>query len=240
MRGMRGVAADGSNGSLGVLSGSPPRVMNLVDPLGYLQFDEDGVFDEQVSRIVPDHRPIVSNDHAMLPRDAEPSLAKLVRQSVFIDFLKEPCSQPVEHGQGAANDSFGQGPCPRRYLFACSACFAVPLPFLSAGRRQARDRGLGSVALQLPPPAITERAEATRADRPHQGRCQGWMNFAGCVPALVPRSAVCLTGRKMEPQITQNTQKAAVRYRSRTMRLISRRGLPKLSSRQRCKPVAFR
>ena len=45
--------------------------------------------------------------------------------------------------------------------------------------------------------------------------------------------------RKMEPQNTQNKM-AAVVYRSRTMRLISRRGLPKLSSRQRCKPVAFR
>jgi hypothetical protein len=42
----------------------------------------------------------------------------------------------------------------------------------------------------------------------------------------------------MEPQITQNTQRATVPCRARAMRLISRRGLPKLSSRQRCKPVA--
>jgi hypothetical protein len=33
---------------------------------------------------------------------------------------------------------------------------------------------------------------------------------------------------KMEPQITQNTQRAAVPYKARTMRLISRRRLPKL------------
>ena len=45
--------------------------------------------------------------------------------------------------------------------------------------------------------------------------------------------------RKLEPQNTQNTQRAAVAYRSRTMRLISRRGLPKLGSRQRCRPVAL-
>ena len=45
---------------------------------------------------------------------------------------------------------------------------------------------------------------------------------------------------KMEPQITQNTQRAAAPYRAKAMRLISRRGLPKLSRRQRCKPVAFR
>jgi hypothetical protein len=38
---------------------------------------------------------------------------------------------------------------------------------------------------------------------------------------LIPRSAVCPTESKMEPQITQNTQRAAVAYRPRTMRLIS-------------------
>lgn len=78
-------------------------------------------------------------------------------------------------------------------------------------------------------------------NRPSTQRlCWSRMNSAGCTSALVPRSAVCPTERKMEPQITQNTQRAAVPYRARTMRLISRRGLPKLSSRQRCKPVAFR
>jgi hypothetical protein len=45
------------------------------------------------------------------------------------------------------------------------------------------------------------------ADRRHQGPCQSRMNFAGCTSALVPRSAVHPTRRKMEPQITQNTQK---------------------------------
>jgi hypothetical protein len=47
------------------------RVMNLVDRLGYLQFDEDDVFDEQVNSIFPDHDPIVPNDHGMLLRDGE-------------------------------------------------------------------------------------------------------------------------------------------------------------------------
>ena len=46
--------------------------------------------------------------------------------------------------------------------------------------------------------------------------------------------------RNMEPQNTQNTQREATAYSARTMRLISSRGLPKLSSRQRCRPVAFR
>jgi hypothetical protein len=44
----------------------------------------------------------------MLLRDGDSGLAKLVQQSVFIDFLKESGSQRVEHRQGAANDSFGQ------------------------------------------------------------------------------------------------------------------------------------
>ena len=58
------------------------RAMNLVNRLGYLQFDKDDVFDEKV------YSPTTSR---------------------FIDFLKEPSPQRVEHRQGAANDSFGQG-----------------------------------------------------------------------------------------------------------------------------------
>ena len=58
------------------------REMNLVDRLGYLQLDKDDVFDEQVNSIFPDHDPIVSNDHGMLLRDREPSLAELVFQCV--------------------------------------------------------------------------------------------------------------------------------------------------------------
>jgi hypothetical protein len=84
------------------------REMNLVDRLGYLQFDEDDVFDELVNSIFPDHDPIVSNDHGMLLRDGESRLAELVHQCVFIDFLKKSGSQRVEHRQGATNDSFGQ------------------------------------------------------------------------------------------------------------------------------------
>ena len=57
------------------------RTMNLVNCLGYLQFNEDDVFDEQVNSVFPDHDPIVSNDHVMLLRDGEPSLAELVRQA---------------------------------------------------------------------------------------------------------------------------------------------------------------
>ena len=78
--------------------------MNLVDRLGYLQFDEDDVFDELVNSIFPDHDPIASNDHGVLLRDGEPRLAQLVHQCVFIHFLKKPSSQCVEHRQGAAND----------------------------------------------------------------------------------------------------------------------------------------
>ena len=80
------------------------RAMNLFDRFGCLQFDEDDVLDEGVSHIVHDHNPAVSNDHAMLLRDGDSSLAKLVQQSVFIDFLRESGSQRVEHRQGAAND----------------------------------------------------------------------------------------------------------------------------------------
>jgi hypothetical protein len=47
-------------------------------------------------------------------------------------------------------------------------------------------------------------------------------NLAGCTSAPVPRTAVCPTARKMEPQITQNTQSAAVPYRARTMCSTSR------------------
>jgi hypothetical protein len=54
--------------------------MNIVDRPGYLQLDEDDVFDEQVNSIFPDHDPIVSNNHGMLLRDGEPRLAQLVRQ----------------------------------------------------------------------------------------------------------------------------------------------------------------
>jgi hypothetical protein len=82
--------------------------MNLVDCLGYLQLDEDDVFDEQVNSIFPDHDPIVPNDHGMLLRDGEPRLAELVHQCVFIHFLKESGSQRVEHRKGAANDPIGQ------------------------------------------------------------------------------------------------------------------------------------
>ena len=49
--------------------------MNLVDPLGHLQFNKDDVFDEWVNSIFPDHDPIASNDHGMLLRDSEPRLA---------------------------------------------------------------------------------------------------------------------------------------------------------------------
>jgi hypothetical protein len=69
------------------------RAVNLVDRLGYLQFDEHAVCDQQVNSIFPDLDPIVSNDHGMLLRDGEPRLAQLVHQCVFIDFLKEPSSQ---------------------------------------------------------------------------------------------------------------------------------------------------
>jgi hypothetical protein len=50
--------------------------MNLVDRLGYLQFDEDDVFDEQVNGIFPDHDSVVSNGHRMLLRDGKPRLAE--------------------------------------------------------------------------------------------------------------------------------------------------------------------
>ena len=49
-----------------------------------------------------------------------------------------------------------------------------------------------------------------------------------------------LDARTMEPQNTRNTLMAAVPYWVRTKRFISSRGLPKLSSKQRCKPEAFR
>ena len=71
-------------------------------------------------------------------------------------------------------------------------------------------------------------------------RCQNRMNFAGCASSLVPAQSGLPDREEMEPQNTQNTQKAVVRYRSSTTRLISRRGLPKLSSRHRRRPVAFR
>jgi hypothetical protein len=54
------------------------RAMNLVDCLGYLQFDEDDVFNEQVNSIFPDYDPVVPNDHGMLLRDGEPRLAEFV------------------------------------------------------------------------------------------------------------------------------------------------------------------
>ena len=76
------------------------RVMNLVDRLGYLQFDEDDVFDEQINSIFPDHDPIVSSGHAMLLQDGEPRLAQIVHRCVFIYFLKKLRSQRVEHRQG--------------------------------------------------------------------------------------------------------------------------------------------
>ena len=49
-----------------------------------------------------------------------------------------------------------------------------------------------------------------------------------------------LDARTMEPQNTRNALMAAVPYWVRTKRLISSRGLPKLSSKQRCKPEAFK
>jgi hypothetical protein len=47
------------------------------------------VFDEQVNRIVPNLDPTVMNDDAMLLRDRQPSLPKLVQQSALNDFLQE-------------------------------------------------------------------------------------------------------------------------------------------------------
>ena len=63
----------------------------------------------------------------------------------------------------------------------------------------------------------------------------GWVHGQ---PGLVLRGP--LDARTMEPQNTRNTLRAAaVPYWVRTKRLISSRGLPKLSSKQRRKPEAF-
>jgi len=65
----------------------------------------------------------------------------------------------------------------------------------------------------------------------------GACGLIGGSPMKGLRSWRGVSKEELEPQNTQNTQMV---YRFRTMRLISRRDLPKLSSRQSCKPVAFR
>ena len=42
------------------------RLMNLVDPFGDFQFDEDDGFNEKIGRVFPDRDPIIPQDHAML------------------------------------------------------------------------------------------------------------------------------------------------------------------------------
>jgi hypothetical protein len=44
----------------------------------------------------------------MLLRDNQSSLAKLVQQGIFIDFLKEPSPQRVQHREGATYYPIGK------------------------------------------------------------------------------------------------------------------------------------
>jgi hypothetical protein len=70
------------------------RPMDLIDRLRNFQFDEDKSFDQQVSRIIPNHDTIISNSHTMLLRHKQPSLPKLMHQGVLIDFLKKAGPNP--------------------------------------------------------------------------------------------------------------------------------------------------
>jgi hypothetical protein len=82
--------------------------MNLVDRPDHLQYNEVGAFDKRIYCIFPYHDPVVANGHKIPRRDRAPSLAQLVHQCAFIDFLKEHGSQCMEPREGAADDSFGQ------------------------------------------------------------------------------------------------------------------------------------
>ena len=128
--------------------------------------------------------------------------------------------------------------------FVNGQCWSLPISLLAA-RIGSKLAGLGRWFRDNPTP-VRQRLRVGVLLAGRSGRepavCTRASARAGrirlrCRPALIPRSSVCRIGKNMEPQDTQRT---AVPYRSRTMLLISRRGLPKLSSRQRCKPVAFR
>jgi hypothetical protein len=169
------------------------RAMNIVDRPGYLQFDEDDVFDKQVNSIFPDHDPIVSNDHGMLLRDGEPRLAQLVDQCVFIDSLKESSSQRVDHRQGCANDSFGQEVNPvladihlrvlrvLRFHFPCLLP-AQPCQFVDAQQFHHTPPTAARIAAMSVIPAWWEAPHSSTASGPISASSRGLRVSTGCLP----------------------------------------------------------
>ena len=64
--------------------------------------------DEHVGEILSDNDAVIADGYSHMLRDNEAAFPELVRQRILIDFLEEPGTEGVLHGEGAADHALGQ------------------------------------------------------------------------------------------------------------------------------------
>jgi hypothetical protein len=80
------------------------RAMRAVERAYGFQFDEDGVFDQEIDEIFADQDAFVCDRASTLLRDSKASGAQLYCQGVFVDLFQETAAECIRHSEGAADD----------------------------------------------------------------------------------------------------------------------------------------
>ena len=83
------------------------RNMNVIQIFHRLQFDQHIFFHQKIGYIITDNHAVIPNLNWMLLAKSDVALAKLLRQSVLINFFQKPAAQSIADGKCAANGLFG-------------------------------------------------------------------------------------------------------------------------------------
>ena len=81
------------------------RAMRAVERSHGFQFDEDGVFDQEIYEIFTHQGAFVGDRDSALLFDGEAGHAQLHCQRVFVDLFQEPAAECIRHREGAADDA---------------------------------------------------------------------------------------------------------------------------------------
>ncbi len=87
--------------------------LEIVDALGTvdglqrgdrLEFDQNSLLDQQVSRVGTDNYTVIMDDNRMLLVNEQAGLVRFVRQSIFVDLFQKANAERVRHDKRAADD----------------------------------------------------------------------------------------------------------------------------------------
>jgi hypothetical protein len=84
------------------------RTVDIIQRFAGLQFHDHCLLDQKVNRVLANNDTVVYHDDPMLLRDSKAGLAKLVRQRIFINLLKESGPERVGYDKRAADNALGE------------------------------------------------------------------------------------------------------------------------------------